>query len=96
MGQTRRGDQTVGLPTRAFLFTLDQIAYMLDLELVSLRKSYLHYDGRTVGDRSPDKMMARNIAPPGEKPEWRVAEKELQRWLRRKGFRLYDSNWAVA
>lgn len=87
-----RGD-AVGLPTRAFLYTLDQISEMVSVPLAKLRQTHIHFDRKTVGAQNYDKMMARNIASASETPEWRVSEVELARWLKRKGFRLYDRDW---
>ena len=84
----------VGLPVRVFLYTLDQIATILQVEEKDLRK-YVHFQDRSVGARPLDMMQARNIAPAGEKPEWRVADRELERWLSRRGFRIYVRGWAT-
>lgn len=78
------------MPPRVFLYTLDQIATMLAVELQYVKAHLIHYDRRSVGSRPLDKMAARNIALEGDKPEWRVAEAELIRYLRRRGFRIYD------
>lgn len=78
------------LPPRPFLYTLDQIATMLNLELQTVKTSHIHYDKRSVGVRPGHKMVARNIAQEGEKPEWRVAENEFIRYLRKRGFRIYS------
>lgn len=86
----------MGLPVRAFLFTTDQIATMLSVEEEQVKKEYLFYEGRNVGNRPRHRMMARNIAEPGAKPEWRVAERELIRWMKLKGFRIYDRGWPVS
>ena len=84
------GAPSVGMPARVFLFTIDQIAVMLSVQSNTVAQSYLYYEGRSIGSRSKSLMVARNIAPADEKPEWRVAERELVRWLRFKGFRYYD------
>jgi hypothetical protein len=86
----------MGMPTRAFLYTLDQVSEMVAVPLTGLRQSYIHFDRKTVGAQDRDKIMARNIAPPGATPEWRVAEAELVRWLKRKGFRIYDRAWVAS
>ena len=80
----------IGIPTRVFLYTLDQLCVMLDLEEVTLRTHYIYFEGRTIGTRSKHLMIARNIAKPDAKPEWRVAEREFVRWLKTKGFRHYE------
>jgi hypothetical protein len=55
-----------------------------------LRSTYLYYEGRSTGRRSLDLMIAVNIAPPTEKAAWRITERELIRWARRKGFRYHE------
>lgn len=88
-----REKKDLGLPLRPFLYTLDQIATLIELTDASLRR-HVHYNRVSVGSRHPDKMLAHSIANEGEKPDWRVTERELIRWLRRKGFRLYERGWA--
>lgn len=83
----------MGLPVRAFLFTVDQLSTMLSVGEDTVKKDYLFYEGRQPGARPKSKMLARNIAPEGSKPEWRVAERELVRWLKSRGFRVYDRGW---
>jgi hypothetical protein len=73
----------MGLPYRPFFYTLDQVA---DIFQVSDVSRYLHYDMRSPGVRSLDKLLAVNIAPEGTQPEWRVEEQELLRWMHHKGF----------
>lgn len=84
----------VGLPPKPFLYTLDQIAFLLDLSEQQVKRSYIHYEGRSVGVCPRTHMVARNIAPPGERLEWRVAERELIKWMRFKGFRYYERGYA--
>jgi hypothetical protein len=91
----RPSPEPLGLPVRAFLFTVDQIATMIAVDEKRVKDSYLFYQGRSVGNRPRGKMMARNIAPEGEKPEWRIAEREVIRWLRTMGFKIYDRGWTV-
>lgn len=84
-----RGER-VGLPLRPFLWTLDQIATIINLELRTIQIHYVYYDNRSTGPKSRSQLMARNIAPPGKDAEWRVAHDELIRWLKTKGFRFYE------
>lgn len=81
----------VDLPVRPFLYTIDQIATLLAVTEQNVKAKYLHYDGRSTGVCPRDRMVARNIAPDGERPDWRVAEKEFRRWLKHKHFRIYDA-----
>ena len=80
MAKTQR--EKFELPTRLFFYTFDQIADQLMLP--SLDK-LVHYDGRTPGACPRDKMIARNISPEGETPDWRIEEKEFIRWMVVKG-----------
>jgi hypothetical protein len=80
----------VGLPTRVFLYTLDQLCVMIDLDQKQLERKHVYFEGRSVGARRRDMMLARNIAPPSDKPDWRVAEREFVRWLKFKGYRVYE------
>ena len=84
-------DPRMGLPFRPFLYTLDQIADLLAVDSV---KRFVHFDGRSLGVAPPDKLKACNIAPAGERPEWRIEEVELIRWFHRTGFRpISRINW---
>lgn len=82
--------EKTGLPPRPFLYTIDQISVLLNLEEQTLRSSLLHYEGRSIGFASRDHLLARNIAMPDATPDWRVAERELIRWMKRKGFKYYE------
>lgn len=86
----------VGLPPRVFLYTLDQIAMMLELTLPYLKVRHVYFDGASVGRKEHYQMMARNIAPPDDKADWRVTEVELIRWLKHKRIRLYSRGWATS
>lgn len=83
----------VGLPPREFFYTLDQIAYLLDITEPYLKNNLIHYEGRSVGFPSRHVMVAVNMAPEGETPEWRVAERHFKRWLRFKGYKFYDRGY---
>lgn len=83
------------LPPRPFFYTLDQVAALIYVDLKYFKKAYVYYDGRSVGPHYPDFLLARNMAPDGRHPDWRIAEKELARWLRYKGFRLHPRGWVV-
>lgn len=83
----------MGLPPRPFLYTIDQLSTVLSISVPALRRTYLFFENRSTGIRPPDRMLARNIAPADEKPEWRVAEGELIRWMRAKGFRYHERGW---
>lgn len=79
------------LPPRVVLYTIDQISDILQISTSALMApGYVHFDGRSPGARTPDLMLARNVAPSDHKPEWRIADTELIRWMKRKGFRFYE------
>jgi hypothetical protein len=85
MEQTE-SDPRRGLPFRPFLYTLDQLQ---DLLLISDLNPIIYWDGRSVGIPHPYLIKAINIMPNGVKPEWRVEEAELLRWMRHKNFRIF-------
>lgn len=89
---TEKARQKVGLPIRPFLYTLDQIGTILNVTVPNLRQSgYLYFDGRQPGRALPDELRCVNIAhPQTDKPDWRVEERELIRWMKRKGFKYVD------
>ena len=66
------------LPERPFFYTVDQLQDLLQMDPMK----FLHYEGRSVGPRPKDKLLARNLAPRDQSPEWRVEEKEFIRWMR--------------
>lgn len=85
----------MGLPLRPFMYTLDQICSLTALTDQQLKDKFLHFEGRSVGPRPDHLMKAINIGPPKSKPDWRVEEREFIRWLRSKGFRIYDRSVTV-
>ena len=86
----------LGLPFRPVLFSLDQIATMLAASLPQVQKKYIFYEGRSTGVAPKNLMTAHNLANEGQMPDWRVSEVELIRWLRFKGFRIYDRAYTVS
>lgn len=85
--------EQVGLPPRPFLYTLDQISVMTDIDEKTLIRHSIYFEGRSIGTRKPSQLVARNMhaGNPDAKPEWRVLDKEFVRWMRSKGFKYYDS-----
>jgi len=75
------------LPKKQFLYTLDQVAFILEIKQERLH-AILWYHGRNVGIKPHDKLFCTNIMPEGEPPEWRVPENSLKFWLRSKGVRV--------
>lgn len=91
-----RPPTTVDLPIRPFLYTMDQIGTLLGLSLHTLKGSYVYYLGRSTGYKPADLLEAVDISPRGEKPEWRVSEGELVRWLRVHQVRPYGRRTVLA
>lgn len=79
------------LPRPPFLYTLDQIASLLNLGLDDLKRKYIFFEGQTAGLRGK-KMRAVALdpeAPQGQR-DWRVQDAEFLSWLRRTGFRVQE------
>lgn len=81
--------ERLSLPPKFFMYTIDQVATMFEVDVTAVKANYLYYERRSVGSKPGDRMLARNIAPAGEKPEWRISEQEVIRYLRKRGFRIY-------
>jgi hypothetical protein len=82
-------DQTViGLPPIIFMFTIDQIASMLNIDERTVMTTYLYYVGRSTGRKATHQMDTINIAPEERDPEWRVPTKEFLRWCTRRGIKV--------
>lgn len=85
--------RVIGLPPREFLYTLDQIAVLVEMPQHELMTEHVYFDGKSEGSprRYPRCFMARDIAPAGAgRPDWRVTETELIRWFKKMGFRYYE------
>jgi hypothetical protein len=84
----KNSPQSVGLPTVTFLYTIDQIAAMVGHEYNSFVGRFVFFHLRNTRPKRPDEMLARNIAKPGDPPDWRIPQAEFVRWLRFKGFKV--------
>lgn len=82
--------RSVGLPPVIFMYTLDQIATMINVKEETLRQKYLYYVGRSSGRPQRHHMEAVNIAPPEDKAEWRVTMTQFVKWLKRMGFKIHE------
>lgn len=87
--ETNDKRQIVGLPIHVFLYTLDQIADMLNIPRDKLH-DYMFYDRRSVGVPPPHLMLVKNLKPTGEIPEWRLEEQEFVRWCRNQNLTLVN------
>lgn len=79
------------MPMRPFLFTLDQVAYLIGVTEKDLVENYVYFFGRTEGRyrAGGGYVKAFNIAPSDKPPVWRVSEEDLLRWLESKGYTVY-------
>lgn len=97
MADGRSGPTTdaekIGLPPRPFLYTIDQISVMTDLTEHNLITQHIYFEGRTVGSRQAHQMIARNlnVGQPLAKPDWRVLDREFVRWMKKRGYKYYDT-----
>ena len=73
---------SIELPLKVFLYTLDQIAYMMDVTETSLKASIVYFQGRDMKRQHRTQLRAVNISSVNKSPEWRVAEDELIRWCK--------------
>lgn len=81
------------IPRPPFLYTLDQLAQVLNVTEAVLRARYIYFDDRSPGPPKSGQLTARNISRPEDTPEWRVTDSELARWLKSKGFRRNFERW---
>lgn len=82
--------ESVGLPVITFLYTLDQVASMLQMEPKEFASKYVYFHMFMSGPKLRHHIRASNIAPQDEKPDWRISQQELITWLRRMGFRVTE------
>lgn len=73
----------VNLPPREFMYTIEQVAQLLDVSVGFVEKSVCHFYGRSVGS-SRGKAITINVALPDQKPVWRISETEFKIWMRYK------------
>lgn len=93
MDPTAAEAERIGLPPRYFLYTIQQVQDILAIAPRNAKRLIWH-EGKDTGPVDEHKILARNIAPPeAHQPMWRVAEPELVRWMRLKGFRVYQRGW---
>ena len=83
----------IELPKRPFLYTMDQVATLLNVSEEQLKRQYVHFEGRSIGPHERHHLLARNIAPPNDKPDWRCTERELLRWFKWKGFKYFEKGY---
>lgn len=84
------------LPPKLFLYTLDQVCFIIQMPMPTLRRSHLFLQGRSTGVHHRHLLLARNIAEPtSRQADWRVAETELIRWMAVKGFVYRESGKIV-
>jgi hypothetical protein len=90
---SERDVNATNIPLRVFLYTVDQLSLMLNMSEDDLLERHMHFEGRSADYPKKWLLHAVNIAPPTDKPEWRVADKEFIRWLKFKGFRIIERGY---
>jgi len=83
------GRAEVGLPPLLFLFTLEQICSMIQVEMKPLMRNHLWYTGVTPGFPMRRQMRAVNIGE-HDTPIWRVTHRDFVAWAKRQGFKVSD------
>ena len=78
----------VEMPVRPFLYTMDQVATLLQVNVRDLRAKMVWFRGRSTFAKDNHHLQAINIARPDEKPDWRIEERELLRWFGYKGYEV--------
>jgi hypothetical protein len=78
---------TITLPSHEFFYTLDQVALLLAVEESWLRER-VYFAGRMPDTHLRDKITAINLAEANERPRWRIPQRELVRWIARKGYKV--------
>jgi hypothetical protein len=79
----------IGLPPLLFLFTLEQICSMIQVDMTSLMRNHLWYTGVTPGMPMRRQMRAVNVGEHKE-PIWRVSQRDFVSWAKRQGFKVSD------
>ncbi len=76
------------MPPVRFMFTLDQIAYLLSVDINKLRDMVSFDDGY----KGQAKMRAVNILPSElhKSSEWRIPYDEFVRYCKRRGIVIYE------
>lgn len=78
----------IAIPYRVFMYTFDQVAWMLNLNEAYMKQHLVHYEHRSYGAHKPTTFKAVNLALPDEKPMWRISEDELLRWCRHRKIKI--------
>lgn len=94
--EARDQPEKVGLPMTPFLYTLDQVAVMMQKPEDEFTSTTVYFNGRSTGRCHPRQLRAVNVQVDEEKtPDWRITEGELVRWLKLLGIRIYSRGRAV-
>lgn len=79
----------IELPLREFLYTLDQLALILNISQNMLATQYVYFEGVSAGTRT-GRMSARDISQDPGRRDWRVAESSFRAFLRRRGWTVVE------
>lgn len=78
------------IPIKMFMYHIDQIASMLDVTELTMKKNMLYYQGRERRKWTQDDLVAVNISRVNAPPEWRISEEEFMRWMKYKGIKFVN------
>ena len=79
----------IELPLREFLYTLDQLALILNVTENALAVQYLYFEGVSAGTRV-GRMSARDISQDPKQRDWRVAESSFRLFCSRRGWTVVE------
>ena len=85
----------IDFPWREFMFTLDQIAFLLDIEQDYLINNYLYLPGGRSTGSPTGRIRCTNIARPDQEPNWRVSETAFRFWCKQKGIKIRERTTAI-
>ena len=88
-GRRRKRFRASHLPYRPFFYSIRQVAEMFGTTTNTV-KNWCHFRGVTVGSWNRDRLFMINLAPQDAKPEWFCDERELQRYMKRRGVIIYN------
>lgn len=78
----------VEMPLVTFLFTIEQVAAMIGVSEHDMHYKYCYFLQRSTGRKGKHQVVARNIAPDDEDPQWRISHQDWVRWLSANGFEV--------
>ena len=87
----KKVEERRGLPIKEFLYTLDQVCYLLAIPMNRIER-HVRFTGGNFRQDSRARMGAINLIVDGAKneTEWRVPESEVLAYMKARGFAIYE------